>query len=150
MLLYQTLHARWNENDIQNFLKTVGFLQKYNDIKTPAPGFDFETCSAQPSILPTPQPFVIYFDDILMGRFVISQTPENTAVVQTVVRCSSWKGIFLKLNTPFGADFEICNFVDLFMPKHTNYTLTKIQKVKKHNPLTMSGFSTCFHSYSNN
>ncbi len=30
-------------------------------------------------------------------------------------------------------DFEICNFVDLFMPKHTLYTLTKIQKVKKHN-----------------
>ncbi len=25
---------------------TVGFLQKYSDIKTPAPGFDFETCSA--------------------------------------------------------------------------------------------------------
>ncbi len=35
-LLYQTLHARWNENDIQNFLKTVGFHQKYSDIKTPA------------------------------------------------------------------------------------------------------------------
>ncbi len=34
-LLYQTLHARWNENDIQNFLKTVGFLQKYSDIKHP-------------------------------------------------------------------------------------------------------------------
>ncbi len=35
-----------NENDIHHFLKTVGFLQKYSDIKTPAPGFDFETCSA--------------------------------------------------------------------------------------------------------
>ncbi len=46
-VLYQTLHARWNENDIQNFLKTVGFLQKYSDMKTPAPGFDFETCSAR-------------------------------------------------------------------------------------------------------
>ncbi len=33
MLLYQKLHARWNENDIQNFLKTVGFHQKYSDIK---------------------------------------------------------------------------------------------------------------------
>ncbi len=42
-----------NENDIQNFLKTVGFLQKYSDIKTPAPGFDF----AQPSVLPIRQPF---------------------------------------------------------------------------------------------
>ncbi len=84
-LLYQTLHARWNENDIHNFLKTVGFLQKYSDIKTPAPGFVFETCSAQPSVLPTRQPFVggIYFNDILMGCFVISQTPESNAVVQT-------------------------------------------------------------------
>ncbi len=35
-----------NENDKQNFLKTVGFLQKYSDIKTTALGFDFETCSA--------------------------------------------------------------------------------------------------------
>ncbi len=35
-------------------------------------------------------------------------------------------------------DFEICNFVDRFMPKYIHYTLTKIQKVKKHNsvPLT--------------
>ncbi len=56
-LLYQTLHARWNENDIQYFLKTVGFHQKYSDIKTPALGFDFEACSAQPSVLPTPQSF---------------------------------------------------------------------------------------------
>ncbi len=36
-LLYQKLHARWNENEIQNFLKIVGFLQKYSDIKTLAP-----------------------------------------------------------------------------------------------------------------
>ncbi len=56
-LLYQTLNARWNENGIQNFLKTVGFLQKYSDIKTPALGFDFETCRAQPSVLSTHQPF---------------------------------------------------------------------------------------------
>ncbi len=27
-LLYKALHARWNENNIQNFLKTVGFHQK--------------------------------------------------------------------------------------------------------------------------
>ncbi len=32
-LLYQTLHARLNENDIHNFLKTVGLHQKYSDIK---------------------------------------------------------------------------------------------------------------------
>ncbi len=29
-----------------------------------------------------------------------------------------------------GVDFEICNFVYCFMPKHTLYKLTKIQKVK--------------------
>ncbi len=52
-LLFQTFHARWNENDIQHLLKTVGFLQKYSDIKAPAPGFNFETSSAQPSVLPT-------------------------------------------------------------------------------------------------
>jgi len=56
MLLYQTLYARLNENDTQHFLKTVGFHQKYSDIKTPALGFDFETCSAQPIDLPTCQP----------------------------------------------------------------------------------------------
>ncbi len=38
--------------DIQHVLKTVGFHQKYSDIKTPIPGLDFETCSAQPSVLP--------------------------------------------------------------------------------------------------
>ncbi len=31
--------------------ETVGFHQKYSDIKTPALGFDFETCRAQPSVL---------------------------------------------------------------------------------------------------
>ncbi len=34
ILLYQTLYIRWNENDIQHFLKTVGFHQKYSEIKT--------------------------------------------------------------------------------------------------------------------
>ncbi len=32
--------------NIETFLKTVGFLQRYSDIKTPALCFDFETCSA--------------------------------------------------------------------------------------------------------
>ncbi len=40
---------------------------------------------------------------------------------------------FLNEISPFGVAFEICNFVDSFIPKHTHYTLTKIQKVKKHN-----------------
>ncbi len=50
-------YARWNENDIQHFLKTVGFHQKYSDIKIPALGFDFETYRAQPSFPPTSQLF---------------------------------------------------------------------------------------------
>ncbi len=57
MLLYQTLYARWNENNDQHFLKTVGFHQKYSDKKTPAPGFVFEMCSALPSVLSTRQLF---------------------------------------------------------------------------------------------
>ncbi len=32
-LLYQEFQARWNENDIENVLKTVGFLQRYSDKK---------------------------------------------------------------------------------------------------------------------
>ncbi len=59
-------------------------------------------------------------------------------------------------------DFEICNFVDRFMPKHTLYTLTKIQKVKKHNrtPLRIVSFffsetkvkcvQKSYHSFSDN
>ncbi len=52
-----TLYSRLNDKDNQDFLKTVGFHQEYSDIKTPAPGFDFETSSAQPSVLPFCQPF---------------------------------------------------------------------------------------------
>ncbi len=52
------------------------------------------------------------------------------------------KGFLKNKISPFGVDFEICKFVDRFMPKHTLYTLTKIQKVKKHNrtPLTKMCF----------
>ncbi len=67
-LLYQTLHARWNENYIHNFLKTVGFHQKYSDIKTPAPGFRFWNvqCSTKRPPPPTIQISVggTYFCDI--------------------------------------------------------------------------------------
>ncbi len=51
------------------------------------------------------------------------------------------KGFLKNEISPFGVDFEICNFVDFFMPKHTHYTLTKIQKVKKHNRTPLSVFS---------
>ncbi len=36
----------------------------------------------------------------------------------------------LRLNNVHPA-LPICNFVDIFMPKHTHYTLTKILKVKR-------------------
>ncbi len=69
----------------------------------------------------------IYFCDITnTGNQLCS--PNKPFVVVLV------KGFFfLNEISPFGVEFEICNFVKLFMPKHTHYTLTKIQKVKKHN-----------------
>ncbi len=41
LLLFWLNHVldRISNNDIQHFLKTVDFHQKYSDIKTPAPGF---------------------------------------------------------------------------------------------------------------
>ncbi len=57
------------------------------------------------------------------------------------------KGFLKNEISPSGMDFEICNFVDLFMPKHTHYTLTKIQKVKKHNRTPLNHrFWTKYHS----
>ncbi len=50
-----TCKMKWKWH--QHFLKTVVFHQKYSHIKTPAICYDFETCRAQPSILPTRQPF---------------------------------------------------------------------------------------------
>ncbi len=76
---------------------------------------------------------------------MMSQIEENNFVVQTSVRCRSLKGIkkYIYISS-FGVDFEICNFVDRFRPKHTHYTLTNIQKVKKHNrtPLKYSKSGT--------
>ncbi len=81
---------------------------------TPAPGFDYEACKAQPSVPPPTS-------RISVGGiiFVMSQMHENTFVVQTIHfsnGCSSWKGIFFF----FGVDFEMCNFVESYMPKHTD------------------------------
>ncbi len=90
-LIYQTLYARWNENNTQHFLKT-DFHSKYSDIRTPALGFDFETCSAQPSVLPTSEPF-------------------------------KFQGF--KMCDVSGVDFEMFNFVDCFMPKHTRGLIFK-------------------------
>ncbi len=106
------MHVRLNENDIQNLLKTVGFHQKYSDIKTPAPG-----CAVLVG--------GIYFCDITnTGKQLCSPNEPFVVVLE--------KGFFfLNEISSFGVDFEICNFLDLFMPKHTHYTLTKIQKVKK-------------------
>ncbi len=77
---------RWNENDIHNFLKTVGFLQKYSDIKTPARLILKRAVLNQAFSPPANHSNSvggIYFNDILMDRFVISQTPENNVVVQS-------------------------------------------------------------------
>ncbi len=49
---YITLH----ENDIQNFLKTVGFHQKYSDIKTPA-GVSILKRAVLNQVFSTCQPF---------------------------------------------------------------------------------------------
>ncbi len=118
-LLHQTLYARWNENDIQNFLKTVGFHQKYSDVKTPALGFDFETCSAQPRAPPpTIQISVggIYLCDVTnTGKQLCSPNELFVVVLE--------KGFFKNEISPFGVDFEICNFVDRFhaqTPLHTD------------------------------
>ncbi len=77
--------------------------------------------------LPTIQIYVggIYFCDITNKRKQICSPKEPFVVVLE-------KGCF-KTTYPFGVEFEICNFVDLFMPKHTHYTLTKVQKVITHN-----------------
>ncbi len=61
---------------------------------------------------------------------MISQIQENNFPNETFVVVLE-KGFFKNEISPFGVDFEICNFVDLFIPKHTLYTLTKIQQVKK-------------------
>ncbi len=55
-LLYQTLNARWNENDIQHFLKIVGFHQKYSDIKTAAWVSILKRAELNHAF-PNPQPF---------------------------------------------------------------------------------------------
>ncbi len=68
----------------------------------------------------------IYFCDITnTGKQLCRPNEPFVVVLENIY--------FLNKISPFWVDFEICNFVDLFMSKHTNYTLTKIQKVKKHN-----------------
>ncbi len=69
---------------------------------------------------------------------MMSQIQENNFVVLE-------KGFLKNRISPFGVDFEICNFVDRFMPKHTLYTLTKIQKVKKHNRTPLNNFNDFIH-----
>ncbi len=76
----------------------------------------------------------IYFCDITnTGKQLCSPNEPFVVVLE--------KGFFKNEISPFGVDFEICNFVDLFMPKHTHYTLTKIQKVKKHNRTPLNGLN---------
>ncbi len=76
-----------------------------------------------------------------MGRFVISQTLENNAVVQTSRSLKFLKRDFLK--TKYLPLEWTLRFVTLLMPKHTHYTLTKIQKVKKHNRTPLTYWQQC-------
>ncbi len=65
---------------------------------------------------------------------MMSQIEKNNFVVQTSLSLQFLKrGKNKNEISPFGVDFEICNFVDSFVSKHTPYSQTKIQKVKKHN-----------------
>ncbi len=79
----------------------------------------------------------IYFCDITnTGKQLCSPNEPFVVVLE--------KGFFKNEISPFGVDFETCNFVDLFMPKYTHYTLTKIQKVKKHNRTPLNILSEVF------
>ncbi len=96
------------------------------DIKTPGLGFNFETCRAQ-SVLPAANHSnvrrrITICDVTNTGKQLCSPNEPFVVVLE--------KGFFLNKISPFGVDFEICNFVDT---KHTHYTLTKIQEVKRHN-----------------
>ncbi len=86
-------------------------------------------CSTRRSLHPPTIPISvggIYFCDITnTGKQLCSPNEPFVVVLE--------KGFLKNEISPFGVDFEICKFVDIFMPKHAHYTLTKIQKVKKHN-----------------
>ncbi len=116
-LLYQTLYARWNENDIQNFLKTVGFYQKYSDIKTTKRAELNQGFSPPPNIQ-------IYLCDITnTGKQHCSPNEPFVVVLE--------KGFFFFYErAPFGVDFEICNSVDRSMLKHTHTHWLKFKKWK--------------------
>ncbi len=59
----------------------------------------------------------------------MSQTMENICRPNSFVVVLENIFFFFTKYLPFGVDFEICNVVDLFVPKHRHNTLTKIQKV---------------------
>ncbi len=106
------------------------------DIKTPRLGFNFETCRAQ-SVLPAANHSNvrrrITICDVTNTGKQLSDPNEPFVVVLK-------KGFFKNKISPFGVDFEICNFVDT---KHTHYTLTKIQEVKRHNRTPLICFFLC-------
>ncbi len=134
-LLYQTLHARWNENDIQ-FSENSRFPSEIQWYKNTSTGFRFWNVQCATKHSPHPATIRIYVGGIYFcditntGKQLCSPNEPFVVVLE--------KGFFLNEISPFGVDFEICNFVDLFMPKHTHYTLTKTQKVKKHNRTPLS------------
>ncbi len=79
-LLYQTLYARWKENDIKHFLKTFDFHQKYSDIKTPACVSILKRAVLNQAFSSPANQSNFSRQDL---QFVMSQIQENNFVVQT-------------------------------------------------------------------
>ncbi len=115
-------------------------IQWYENTRT---GFRFWNVQCSTKLSPHPPTIQIsvggiYFNDIPLCDITNTWKQRCSPNEPFVVVLE--KGFFKNEISPFGVDFEICNFVDLFMPKQTHYTLTKIQKVKKHNRTPLKKF----------
>ncbi len=71
---------RLNENDMQHFLKTIGFHQKYSDVKTPAQVSILKHAELNQVFSPPSNQSNFSRRDL---QFVMSQIEENNFVVQT-------------------------------------------------------------------
>ncbi len=122
----EALSGELEVSPVTLYTKVPSEIQWYKNTRT---GFRFWNMQSSTKHSPHPPTIQIslgriYFCDITnTGKQRCSPNEPFVVVLE--------KGFFfLNEISPFGVDFEICNFVDLFMPKHTHYTLTKIQKVK--------------------
>ncbi len=126
-LLYQTLcKMKWKWHP--NFSKNSRFPSEIQWYKNTRTGFWFWNVQCSTKRSPHPPTIRIsvggiYFYDITnTGKQLCSPNEPFVVVLE--------KGLKKIYISPFGVDFEICNFVDIFMPKHTHYTLTKFKKWK--------------------